>query len=88
MQFGLGTYRLLLLVKLRKSELNAWNKYCNGFSTSLHVQIQFFVFTHMSIWHFLVWFDFSVFGGVHNPLQVFVKVTEQDTALMLEKNST
>jgi len=37
---------------------------------------------------FLVWFDFNVFGGVHNPLQDFVKVTEQDTALMLEKNST
>jgi len=29
---------------------------------------------------FLVWFDFSVFGSVHNLLQVFVKVTEQDTA--------
>jgi len=37
---------------------------------------------------FLVWFDFSVFGCVHNPLQVFVKVTEHDTALTLGKNST
>jgi len=34
---------------------------------------------------FLVWFDFSVFGCVHNPLQVFVKVTEQNTALILGK---
>jgi len=34
---------------------------------------------------FLVWFDFSVFGCVHNLLQVFVKVTEQDTALTLGK---
>jgi len=34
---------------------------------------------------FSVWFDFSVFGCVHNPLQVFVKVTEQDTALTLGK---
>jgi len=33
----------------------------------------------------LVWFDFSVFGCVHNPLQVFVEVTEQDTALTLGK---
>jgi len=33
----------------------------------------------------LVWFDFSVFGYVHNPLQVFVKVTEQYTALALGK---
>jgi len=39
----------------------------------------------MSIWHFLVWFDFGVFGWVHNPLQVFVKVTEQDKVLTLEK---
>jgi len=38
---------------------------------------------------FLVWFDFSVFGSVHNLLQVFVKVTEQDTAFWRsEKNST
>jgi len=37
---------------------------------------------------FLVWFDFSVIGCVHNPLQVFVKATEQDTALTLGKNST
>ena len=34
---------------------------------------------------FLVWFDFSVFGCVHIPLQVFVKVTEQDTALTVGK---
>jgi len=33
----------------------------------------------------LVWFDFNVFGCVHNPLQVFVKVAEQDTALTLWK---
>jgi len=32
---------------------------------------------------FLVWFDVSVFGCEQNPLQVFVKVTEQDTALTL-----
>jgi len=32
---------------------------------------------------FLVWFDFHVFGCVHNPLQVFVKVTKQDTVLTL-----
>jgi len=30
---------------------------------------------------FLVWFDFSVFGSVYNPLQVVVKDTEQDVAL-------
>jgi len=34
---------------------------------------------------FLVWFDFSVFVCVHNSLQVFVKVTEQDMALTLGK---
>jgi len=56
--------------------------------TSLHVYLQFFVFTYMSIRHFLVWFDFSVLGCMHKPLQVFVKVTEQDTALTLGKNST
>jgi len=35
-----------------------------------------------------VWFDFSVYGCVHNLLQVFVKVIEQDTALTLGKNGT
>jgi len=34
---------------------------------------------------FLVWFDFSVFGCVHNPLKAYVKVTEQDTVLTLKK---
>jgi len=34
---------------------------------------------------FLVWFDFSIFGCVHNLLQAFVKIAEQDTALTLGK---
>ena len=42
----------------------------------------FYVYANMT---FLVWFNFDVFDCVHNPLQVFVKVTEQDTALTLRK---
>jgi len=33
----------------------------------------------------LVRLQCRLFGCVHNPLQVFVKVTEQDTALTLGK---
>jgi len=45
--------RLLLLVKLRKSELNAWNKCCTGFSQYFTACVApVFVFTYMSIWHF------------------------------------
>jgi len=68
-------YRLLLLVKQRESELNAWNNAALDLvSASLRVQLQFFVFTCMSIWHFLGWFDFSAFGCVYNPLQVLLKL--------------
>jgi len=48
----------------------------------------FCLYVCVNICHFLVWFDFSVYGYVHNLLQVFVKVTEQDTALTLGKKST
>jgi len=56
-------------------------------STSLHVLCSSsFLFLRICQYDiFLVWFDVSVFGCVHNPLQVFVKVTEQDTALTLGK---
>jgi len=46
-------YRLLLLLKLRKSEWNAWNKFCTGFSQYITACVApGFDFTYMSIWHF------------------------------------
>jgi len=78
---------MLLIVKLRKSELNAWNKCCTGFSQyfTACVASVFCFYVYVNLTFCLVWFDFSIFGYVRNPLQVFVKVTEQDTALTLGK---
>jgi len=45
-------------------------------STSLHVQLLFLFLRICQYDIFLVWYDFNVFGCVHNPLQVFFKVTE------------
>jgi len=37
---------------------------------------------------FLVWFDFSIFGCVHNPLQFLLKLQNKIWLWRSEKNST
>jgi len=48
--------------------------YVTGFNISLHVQLRFCFEEYVNMIVFVAWFDFSIFGCMHNLKQTFNSV--------------
>jgi len=71
---GASKHWLLLPVKLRMTELNAWKNMAlvSTFRFMCNYGFCFEVYVNMTV--FVAWFDFSIFGCMHNLKQTYNSV--------------